>query len=321
MKIIIFGGAGFIGSYLVEHFLGLQSTKKLTVYDNFSSGNHWHLSNVKDDKRLDIVEADISELGNFKYRESFDLVIMLAANPDIAKASTVPDIDFHEGTVLMNNVLEFMRINSISRLIYASGSGVYGDVGDLICDENYGPMLPISTYGASKLSCEALISSYTHMFGLVASCFRFGNAVGGRQTHGVAYDFIRRLKINSHELEILGDGQQSKPYVYIEDIVSAIDVVLKNQKTKFEAYNVAPTDSLTVTEIAQIVIQEMGLDNTNVRLIYTGGDRGWKGDVPVVRLNSEKIILIGWKCNNMSRDAVKFSVQNMITNIGSFENE
>ena len=215
MNVIIFGGAGFIGSYLVDFYLKSSMLKNLVVYDNFSSGRLWHLNHSICDPRLKIIRLDICELNKFVPEFKFDLVVMLAANPDISKAVHEPLIDFDEGTVLVQKVLEFMRIYKIIRLLYASGSGVYGDVGSRICDENFGPLIPISTYGASKLACEALISSYTHMFGIQASCFRFGNVVGARQTHGVAYDFILRLRKNAKKLTILGDGSQSKPYVHI----------------------------------------------------------------------------------------------------------
>lgn len=320
MNIIIFGGAGFIGSYLVEYFLQLDDTDNVVVYDNFSSGNYWHLSEVENDNRLIIIEKDINYLPSFNCDLKFDLVIMLAANPDIAKAVSFPDIDFHEGTVLTNNVLEFMRKNALKRLIYASGSGIYGDVGDSLCNENFSPLIPISTYGASKLSCEAMIASYSHMFGVVGSCFRFGNAVGGRQTHGVAYDFIRKLRKNPYQLEILGDGNQSKPYIYIIDIVSAIAKVLENQKGNFEAYNVAPNDTITVANIAEIVVQELGLIRSQVQFNYSGGDRGWKGDVPIVRLDSSKISNIGWENAWNSESAIRTSIREMIINIERIEN-
>ena len=141
-----------------------------------------------------------------------------ASNPDIAKAVTQPDIDFWEGTFLTQNLLEAMRVAGVPRLIYASGSGVYGDTGQTAVTETYSPLLPISTYGASKLACEALICSYTHMFDLHGVAFRFANVVGPRQTHGVAYDFIRRLREHPTPLEILGDGRQSKSYIHVDDV-------------------------------------------------------------------------------------------------------
>jgi UDP-glucose 4-epimerase len=320
MNIIIFGGAGFIGSYLVEHYLKAKAVKNLVIYDNFSSGRLWHLKNSLADMRLTIEKRDIANLFNYKPEIKFNLVVMLAANPDIAKAVEEPTIDFDEGTVLIQKVLEFMRINDVERLLYASGSGVYGDVGAEVCCENYGPLIPISTYGASKLACEALIASYTFMFGVKASCFRFGNVVGGRQTHGVAYDFILRLRKNPKELTVLGDGNQSKPYVYIEDIVQALDCVYKSQESQFEVFNVAPDDYATVNEIASIVINEMHLDASAVNLCHTGGDRGWKGDVPIVRLDARKIANSGWISRYSSKGAITESVRGLLANIELIEN-
>lgn len=320
MNIIIFGGAGFIGSYLVEHYLKQSGVNKLVVYDNFSSGRLWHLKDCMADTRLAIENREITDLVDYKPEIKFDLVVMLAANPDIAKAVKEPTIDFDEGTVLVQKVLEFMRIYGAKRLLYASGSGVYGDVGTDVCDENYGPLIPISTYGASKLACEALISSYAFMFGVQASCFRFGNVVGGRQTHGVAYDFILRLRKNPRELTVLGDGNQSKPYVYIEDIVQALDCVYRSQESQFEAYNVAPGDYATVNEIAAIVIGEMQLVADAVRISHTGGDRGWKGDVPIVRLDASKIAKLGWVSRYSSIEAITQSVRGLLANVESIEN-
>ncbi len=320
MNLIIFGGAGFIGSYLLEHYLKTKTIEKLVVYDNFSSGRLWHLKDYLADTRLTIENREIVNLIDYEPEIKFDLVVMLAANPDIAKAVKEPTIDFDEGTVLMQKVLEFMRINGIKRLLYSSGSGVYGDVGSEVCAENYGPLIPISTYGASKLACEALISSYVFMFGLKASCFRFGNVVGGRQTHGVAYDFILRLRKNPKELKVLGDGKQSKPYVYIEDIVQALECVCESQETQFEVYNVAPDDYATVNEIASIVINELQYEAGDVRICHTGGDRGWKGDVPVVRLDARKIAKSGWISRYSSLEAITQSVRGLLANIESIEN-
>jgi UDP-glucose 4-epimerase len=198
--------------------------------------------------------------------------------------------------------------------LYASGSGVYGDSGLDYIDENFSPMQPISTYGASKLGCEALISSYCHMFDLKASAFRFGNVVGGRQTHGVAYDFIRRLRINPLELYILGDGMQSKPYIHISDVVRSMETALVNQSSMYSVYNVAPKDHTSVIEIAEFVLTALRIKKEECTIVYSGGDRGWKGDVPVVRLNCNKIRNLGWSNSFTSTEAVIRSIDEMIVN-------
>jgi UDP-glucose 4-epimerase len=319
MKIIIFGGAGFIGSYLVNYYLKLKTVSQVLVYDNFSSGKKWHLKDHIKNYRLKIINLDIYNISSFNPKYKFDLAIMLAANPDISKAIRQPSIDFDQGTILTQKILEFIRIKKIPRLLYASGSGVYGDVGNLRLTENYGPMLPISTYGASKLACEALISSYAYMFGIKSSSFRFGNVVGGRQTHGVAYDFILNLRKNSRILNILGDGCQSKPYIYIQDIIKAIECVRLNQKNIYDVFNVAPDDAVSVKEIASIVINSVKNKSSKVQCNYSGEARGWKGDVPIVRLNSKKIKSMGWKPRYNSSEAVKKSVREMLKNINFLE--
>ena len=314
MKYLVIGGAGFIGSYIVDHLLSNTKTAEVTVYDNFSSGKLWHLKDHQNDKRLHIFENDIYDDEIFKACKDKDVVFLLAANPDISKAVEEPDIDFKQGTVLTQIVLEGMRKAGTKNLIYSSGSGVYGDIGDKVVYEDYGPMEPISTYGASKLACEALISSYCHMFDFRACVFRFGNVIGGRQTHGVAYDFIKRLKSNSSELSILGDGSQSKPYIHVSDVIKALDIAFYKQSKIFDVYNVAPDSYITVTEIANIVIQQMGGNYQKCNFNYSGGKRGWKGDVPVVRMNSDKIKSLGWLPSYTSKEAINFSVGELIKN-------
>ena len=241
-----------------------------------------------------------------------DVVIHLASNPDIARAATEPDIDFREGTFLTQQVVEAMRRNAVGRLLYASGSGVYGDLGDYEAEEDYGPLIPVSTYGASKLAGEALIASYCAMFGMTACAFRFGNVVGARQTHGVGFDFIRRLRAQPDRLRILGDGSQSKSYIHVEDVVEAVLKAHQLTTENFQVYNVATGDYITVTEIARLAIEVMGYSEDQVRVEYTGGDRGWKGDVPVVRLNTDRIRGLGWICRRTSRQALCVSLHAML---------
>ena len=173
-------------------------------------------------------------------------------------------------------------------------------------------MIPISTYGASKLAGEALIGSYCAMFGMTACAFRFGNVVGARQTHGVGFDFLRRLRAQPDCLRILGDGQQSKSYIHVEDVVQAVLTAHEQTRQGFEVYNVATGDYITVTEIARLAIDVAGLLEENVRIEYTGGDRGWKGDVPVVRLNTDRIKGLGWTCRRNSRQALGASMESLL---------
>jgi len=311
-KYFIAGGAGFIGSHLTRKILKENPESQIIIYDNFSSGKMWHLDEISENKNLKIFKDDIKNLDSLKAAmEGADVVYHFASNPDISKAVTQPDIDFWEGTYLTNNILEAIRVNGIRRLLYASGSGIYGDSGYNEVDEDYSPQLPISTYGASKLACEALISSYCFMFDINASAFRFANVVGPNQTHGVGYDFVRMLLQNNKELKILGDGSQSKSYIYVSDIVNALRTI-ENQHIKgFSYFNVATLDYITVKEIADIVTGLLELKKVEYK--FTGGDRGWKGDVPIVRMNSEKIRKYGWKNEHTSFDAIKKSVESIIS--------
>ena len=185
--LLVVGGAGFIGSHVVTRLLQEPGTALVRVFDNLASGSRDRLADAAADPRLELVVGDVKDLDALTVAAAgVDAAFHFAANPDIAAAVSQPDIDFWDGTYLTQNVLEAIRRNGVPRLIYASGSGVYGDLGDRNVDEDFGPLLPISTYGASKLGCEALISAYCHMFGLGASAFRFANVVGPRQTHGVA---------------------------------------------------------------------------------------------------------------------------------------
>jgi len=309
----IVGGAGFIGGHFIDHLLARPSITAVTVYDNFSSGREWHYGQHLDDSRLRIVRADVQDLDALiKAMRGHDVVIHLASNPDIARAAVEPDIDFREGTQLTNNVVEAMRLSDPRTILYASGSGVYGDLDEKEAEEDHGPLIPISTYGASKLAGEALISSYCHMFGFTGRVFRFGNVVGPRQTHGVGLDFLRQLTHDPRKLRILGDGSQSKSYIHVRDIVDAVLLAEERSPDSFNVYNVATGDYITVTEIAGLAVECAGLDPAKVELNYTGGKRGWKGDIPVVRLNTDRIRRLGWTCRSGCRDALRDSMRAML---------
>lgn len=317
-KPFITGGAGFIGSHLVGRLLSDTELEEVVVYDNFTSGSIDHLAAYSGDLRLRVHEADIKHLGELtSAMRGSDVVFHLAANPDIAKAARQPDVDFWEGTYLAQNVLEAMRINGVRRIVYTSGSGVYGERPDQAFGEDYGPCFPISTYGASKLACEALICSYAHMFGIVGRAFRFANVVGPRQTHGVGYDFTRRLKRDPSKLRILGDGSQRKSYIYVDDVLAAVFLVLESilDGTPFDVFNVATDDYVTVKDIADIAATQLGLDPATVDYVYTGGDRGWKGDVPKVLFEVAKIKSLGWRSVRSSAEAIRDSVRAMVAEL------
>lgn len=311
----ITGGAGFIGSNLARYLL--STGRRVTIYDNFSKGHKWHLPEISSHQGLRVIEADVRDTNSLnKTIKKHDVVFHLASNADIVRAATDPDIDFSNGTLLTRCVLEAMRINGLKRLIFSSGSGVYGEVPATPVAENYSPLIPVSTYGAQKLACEAMIAAYCFMFDMHGIIFRFANVVGPQQTHGVAYDFLLKLTEAQNVLEIMGDGTQSKPYIHVSDIIDAFMVILKNASPNqigFEYYNVASEDFLTVNDIANLVCERLGLKN--VIYEYTGGPRGWKGDVPRYQLNTEKIRAKGWFNKFGSRAAVIDAIDSMILDI------
>jgi UDP-glucose 4-epimerase len=313
-RTFIVGGAGFIGSHFVDSLLAESEAERVTVYDNFSSGREWHLAEHSDDDRLAVVRGDASDLGALaEAMAGHDLVIHLASNPDIAAAMANPSIDFDDGTLISHHVVEAMRRTGVPAIAYASGSGVYGDLGELEATEDHGPLVPVSTYGASKLAGEALISAYAHMFDNRGLVFRFGNVVGRRQTHGVGFDFIRRLRQDPSRLEVMGDGTQSKSYILVSDVVAAVlRAVDEGGPGPFRAYNVATGDYITVREIVGLALEVLGLDPGDVEISYGPTNRGWKGDVPVVRLNTDRIRGLGWSPTAGSADALRKSMKAML---------
>jgi UDP-glucose 4-epimerase len=321
-RFIIVGGAGFIGSHFCDRLLGPAGATGVTLYDNFSSGRQWHYAHHSGDARLRVVRGEVEDSARLAAAmDGHDVVIHLASNPDIARAAREPTIDFAQGTALTSSVVEAMRTTSAKRILYASGSGIYGDLGTVEATENHGPLVPISTYGASKLAGEALIASYAFMFGLSGCVFRFGNVVGPRQTHGVGFDFARRLLAAQTAgedplvLRILGDGTQSKSYVHVEDVVEAVLTAQVRSEEPFAAYNVATDDYITVREIAALAVECVGVPAERVTFAYTGGDRGWKGDVPVVRLDTRRIQGLGWTCRRSSREALRASMSAMLPDL------
>lgn len=309
------GGAGFLGSNLVKRLINDFPNSKIVIYDNFSSGKMKFLKDIKS-KRLKVIKGDIKNLDKLlKSSKQIDALFHFAANPDIAKAVSQPTIDFWEGTYLTNNILEAVRINKIKYLIYSSGSGVYGDKKNENFAENYGPCLPLSTYGASKLGCEALISSYSFMYNFKSRVFRFANVVGPDQTHGVGYDFLNKLKKNKKLINVLGNGKQSKSYIYVDDVINAMLLMLKSSiksKKNYDFYNVATGDYITVKEILKICLKLNKIKTNKIKINFQKNIRGWKGDVPIVRFNIDKIKKTKWKPKFNSKQAIENSLKSMM---------
>lgn len=313
MKYFITGGAGFIGSNFTNHILN-NSENEVTIYDNFLTGKKQHLGANINNPKLKIIEGDVRDTGKLENAMiNHDIVYHFAANSDIAAAQKDPGIDFNNGTLLTFNVLEAMRKAGVNRIVFTSGSGVYGDVPSTPIPEMYDKMIPISTYGASKLASECLISSYCFMFHITGTVFRFANVVGQNSTHGVTHDFILRLLQDSSQLKIFGDGQQSKPYIFISDVIKAFMHLEKHQSEGFDVFNVGSSDHLTVKEIADLVCKHMNLNN--VKYNFTGGARGWSADVPIYRLDTSKIKSIGWEPSKNSKEAVEATIDAILGDV------
>jgi UDP-glucose 4-epimerase len=308
MKILITGGAGFIGSHVVDRLMA--EDHELIVLDNLSSGDeHFIAAHLGKPNfqfhQLDLVHDKIADLF-----EGVEEVWHLAANPEVRLGAEDTYVHLEQNVIATYNVLEAMRLHGVQRILFTSTSTVYGDAEQLPTPEEY-PTIPISLYGASKLACEALIASYCHTFEMQAWIYRFANVIGQRSGHGVIYDFIQKLRTNPVELEILGDGTQTKSYIYISDCIEAMRVGLQAaaDEERVHIINIG-TDSMTsVTRIAELVAGAM---NLAPEFTYTGGKRGWKGDVPVMLLDASKLVALGWQQRYNSEEAVKRAIRDLL---------
>lgn len=306
-KCFVTGGAGFIGSHLADRLIG---SGEVTVYDNLSSGKKEFIQHHSGKSNFRFIEADLLDFDTLnKAIAHHDMVFHLAANPDVRAGITNTNFDLRQGTLATYNVLEAMRLNQISKIVFASSSTVYGEAGTKPVSEDYGPLLPISLYGASKLACEGLISAFCHLFDMQAWIFRFANVVGARSSHGVIFDFINKLQKNPEELEILGDGTQEKPYLYIDDCIGGILFGYEHSQEQVTVFNLGVDSSTNVTAIANMVVEAMGL--SGVKFSYTGGTRGWRGDVPQVRYDTGKISRLGWMPGYSSDEAVRQAIKDI----------
>jgi UDP-glucose 4-epimerase len=309
-KYLVIGGAGFIGSNFVDFLL--TSGESVIVFDNLISGNKAFLEKNFSNKKFTFIEDDILNWRNhLKELNEIDTIIHLASNADISAASIDPTLDFRRGTILTQEVAELSRIIGVKKILYASGSGVYGDHKKEILIEGITELLPNSPYGASKLSGEAILSSYSQMFGIKVACFRFANVVGPNQTHGVGLDFLNKLKSNSTILHILGDGKQSKSYIHVSEVIEAVLFVSDTVEEDFFVTNICNGDRIDVIEIATIAIETVGLSDSKTQITFSGGDRGWSGDVPIVNLSAEKLAKRGWKSKIGSKKAMQMSLESL----------
>jgi UDP-glucose 4-epimerase len=303
MRSFVVGGAGFIGSHMVD---ALVARGPVTIYDNLSVGKLAWVEGHLAAGRATLVEADALDLERLAAAvQGHDLVVHLAANPEARWGLERTRLDLEQGTIATYNVLEAMRRAGVPRLIFSSSGTVYGET-PATCAEGDLGCLPISLYGASKFAGEALISAFVECFGLTAYIYRFGNVVGPRGTHGAALDFLRKLQASTVELEVLGDGKQSKPYLFVTDCVDGMLFGLDHAGGKLNVHNLAPLDTTSVARIAELCVAASPYPGARIR--YTGGDRGWPGDVPRSRMNPDKLAALGFRVRFSSDEAVSRAV-------------
>jgi len=305
---VVTGGAGFIGSHLVDTLVGQDN--EVLVIDSLCSGRREWIARHIDDYKVRFMEKDLLDDGWQDAIQGADRLFHLAADPDVRQSAVSPDPTIRNNIMATYRVLEAMRLHDVPELVFTSTSTVYGDATVIPTPEDYTPLEPISVYGASKLACEALISSYCHSFGMKAWIFRFANIIGSRSGHGVITDFIRKLEENPAELEILGDGKQTKSYLEVHECIAAMLYATGKARGIVNIFNIGSEDWIDVKSIAEIVTKEMHLSGAKFR--FTGGERGWVGDVPKMQLSIDKIKGLRWKPQTGSRDSVRVAVLDLL---------
>jgi UDP-glucose 4-epimerase len=311
INILITGGAGFIATHLIESLIE-DPNKRIVAVDNLymcDDKNIRRFFNKPNFVFRQVELNDAKELTKIFAEFAFHRVYHLAANSDISLSFTNPQIDYLHTFNTTWNVLEAMRVHDVKELIFASSSAIFGEVSDHVIDESFGPILPISHYGAGKLASEAFISSFAHNYAIQSLIVRFPNVIGEYATHGVIYDFVKKLKVNSKELVVLGDGKQEKSYLYVKDLINAIQFAWDKKVDQVDIYNIGGMDTICVSDIAKIVVKQVDLGSS---ISFTGGNRGWKGDVPKFAYHIEKILRTGWRPQFNSNEAVERTVRALI---------
>jgi len=317
-RIFITGAAGFIGSHLTDKLLDLGL--EVVGFDNLSSGDRLNLAGAMKDSRFRFVQGDLADFeGTRRALGESELVFHLAADPEVNIGGEDPGSHFRQNLQATYALLEAIRKRGApTRFVFASSSTVYGEASIVPTPEEYGPLLPISTYGATKLGCEALAAAYTQLMPLQVVIFRFANAVGTRAKHGVIYDFIVKLRRNPRELEVLGDGTQTKSYLHVDDCLDAILLSRDDAfwKKAVELYNIGSEDQANVVRIAEIVTEAMRLHNVHIRMTQPHGGRAWPGDVKKMQLDIAKIKRHGWEPKRNSEGAVRLAAEQLIQALG-----
>lgn len=312
MRIFVTGGAGFIASHLCERLLA--DGHEVVAYDNLILGKKEFLKNCIGDARFRFIEADLIDLERLKKElAGMDLVFHLAANSDISQGAARTDVDMRNGTVATYNTLEAMRVAGVKRLIFASTSAIYGEATIKPTPESYGPLMPISFYGASKLACEAMASAFSHNCGIQTWVYRFANIVGSHATHGAIHDFVARLIARPERLEVLGNGTQRKSYLHVSDCISGMLYGFEKSQELFQCFNLASHGVTNVRFIAEEVARQMTIAiGRPPQVIFGEGDRGWVGDVPYTYLDGSRLEGLGWRAEIDSDQAVKRAIAEVI---------
>lgn len=312
-NVLITGGAGFFGSYLSEAMLNQGA--KITIYDRFSQGTS-RIRHIANHPKVEVIKADVLESQKIvKAVEGKDFIWHLASNTDIPAGLKDTMVDLKDGVLATRSVLEAMRIAGVHKIGFPSSGAIYGEKTQGFRSEGQGPTLPISLYGAQKIACEAFISAYAHLFAMQAWLFRFGNIISGRITHGVIRDFLKRLKRNPKELEVLGDGTQTKSYLLAEECIEGLIYIISHTALKegeefCDVFNVGAPDETVVTDIAKMAIEEMELNGCKIKIL--GNARGWRGDQAKIALDISKVRAMGWQPKHKSDEAVRVSIRRML---------
>ena len=310
-KIMITGGAGFIGSHLTQKLI--NENNEVVVLDNLSTGNKSNLNSCIDRKNFKLIVEDLKNQTS-DHLKDIDTVFHMAADPEVRTGFSDPKSAYDQNIKNTYQLLESIRKSNIKQFVFASSSVVYGEPEMIPTPETFGPLCPISIYGGTKLACEGLISSYCNNYGIKGTIVRFANVVGSRSRHGVIWDFIKKLKINQKELQVLGNGKQSKSYIHVNDCVNGLLFSANHTKRKIDVFNIGNHDMINVLDIASIVCKTMKLEN--VKIITSGGTddgRGWIGDVRKMNLDTSKMFNLGWNPIENSQASVERATLELIS--------
>ena len=312
---LITGGAGFIGSHLADKLVNEGIETK--VLDNFTTGRKDNLLGCIDKQNFSLFDLDLGKLGNQEdYLENVEVVFHMAADPEVRTGYDNPKNSFEQNIVNTFNLLQKIKHSKVKKIVFASSSSVYGDAKILPTNEEYGPLCPISHYGASKLACEAIVSSFCYNYDIDGVILRPANVIGSRGRHGLIWDLVRKLKNDKNRLEVLGDGKQTKSFIHISDMIKGILQSMKKGEDGIEIFNVGSEDGVEIINVAKIVCKNMKLPN--IEIFTTGGienGRGWKGDIKIAHLDISKLKNLGWQPKLSSLEAADVTSQEIIAEV------